>query len=533
MTSQVGPLVALRWRMVRSTRAQRGFLALAAAVPVLCLVAAVVGATAPRGSNFDVLLLAPSAYLTVALLTVAAPLIAGGGHELFPTEQLDAYPVTARTQFLASVMLTPLNLAWTTQLIALVGLTTFVSDTGPGVGLSLLTCLAFLAAVTLAGQAFAWFVIGIRQRAWGRQLSWAVATALAAAVALTALTGNVAAVLDHAPTTWVVAGAVHGAAGHYRGWATVTWTLLAAAWVAYRLGLRSCTWSLRQPTGTGGGSETRSVRRRGQAPSALRAHLAIDRASVWRSSSLRRGLLVLGILPGAVSALAGLQWASLVMLPGLVAAGAGLLFGVNAFCLDGTGARWLASLPGDDRVLFRAKAQVVAEVCVVAVALAVVAGATRAGRPPTAAEAVALVELRPRVGLPGRRDLYASVRAATAPGRPARSARHARPAWRDGRLLRAAGRLDDARRGALLRSLPARRLAAAGRSRRAIRAAQRPPPRGFDQIVDGSGGAGARGRDRVQRLTRGRSGSASRHSGSRGYHPFGQTAHPESLRPIP
>ena len=390
MTSQVGPLVALRWRMVRSTRAQRGFIALSAAVPVLCLVAAVVGATAPRGSSFDVLLLAPSAYLTVALLTVAAPLIAGGGHELFPTDQLDAYPVTARTQFLASVMLTPLNLAWTTQLIALVGLTTFVSDTGPGVGLALLTCLAFLAAVTLAGQAFAWFVIGIRQRAWGRQLSWAVATTLAAAVAFTALTGNVAAVLDHAPTTWVVTGAVHGAAGHYRGWATVTWTLLAAAWVAYRLGLRSCTWSLRQPTGTGGGSESRSVRRRGQAPSALRAHLAIDRASVWRSSSLRRGLLVLGILPGAVSALAGLQWASLVMLPGLVAAGAGLLFGVNAFCLDATGARWLASLPGDDRVLFRAKAQVVAEVCVVAVALAVVAGATRAGRPPTAAEAVAL-----------------------------------------------------------------------------------------------------------------------------------------------
>jgi hypothetical protein len=395
MTGQLRPLVGLRWRMVRSTAARRGFIALAAVVPVLCLVAAFVGAAAPRGRNFDVLLLAPSAYLTVALLTLAAPLIAGGGQELFPTEQLDAYPVTARTHYLASLLLTPLNLAWTVQLIALVGLTTFVSETGPGEGLSVLTALVFVAALTLAGQAFAWFVVGVRQRVWARQLSWAVAGALAAAVAATALTGHIAAVLNHAPTIWVVQGAVDGAAGGapgaYRNWATVTSILLAAAWVAYRLGLRSCIWSLRQSTRTGALSESRSLRRRAQAPSALRAHLAIDRASVWRSSSLRRGLLVLGILPGAVSALAGLEWPSLVMLPGLVAAGAGLLFGVNAFCLDGTGAVWLASLPGDVRVMFWAKAQVVAEVCTAAVVLAVIAGAPRTGRPPTAAEVAALV----------------------------------------------------------------------------------------------------------------------------------------------
>jgi hypothetical protein len=395
MTGQVRPLVGLRWRMVRSNRARRGFLALASVVPVLCLVAAVVGATAPRSRNFDVLLLAPSAYLAVALLTLAAPLIAGGGQELFPPGQLDPYPVTARTHYLASLMLTPLNLAWTTQLVALVGLTTFVSDTGPGLGLSVLTCLVFVAAVTLLGQAFAWFVMGIRARAWGRRLTSVMAAVLVVAAALTALTGHISTVLDHAPTTWVVLGAVDGAAGGapsaYRSWAMVTSTLLVAAWVCYRLGLRSSAWSLRQPTRAGGAAEIRSVRRRRQSPSGLRAHLAIDRASVWRSSSLRRGLLVLGILPGAASALAGLQWPSLVMLPGLVAAGAGLLFGVNAFCLDGTGALWLASLPGDDRVLFRAKAQVVSEVCLVAMILAVVAGLLRSSRPPTAAEVVALV----------------------------------------------------------------------------------------------------------------------------------------------
>jgi hypothetical protein len=394
MSGQVRPLIALRWCMLRSARARNGFVALATLIPVLCLVAAIVGAAAPHNRTFDVLLLAPSAYLTVALLMVLGPLVAGGGQALFPTGQLDAYPVTSRTQFLTSVVLTPLNLAWTTQLVAVVGLTSFVSDPGPGLVLSVLTCLLFLGAVTLAGHALAWFVVGLRQRAWGRRASWSAALVLGAAVATAAVAGDISSLLDKAPTTWVVIGAINGAAGGaaaYRNWATVTWTLLVAAWVAYRVGLRACAWSLRQPTGTGGTSDTRPVRRRGQSPSALRAHLAVDRASVWRSSSLRRGLLVLGILPGAVSALANLDWASLVMLPGLVAAGAGLLFGVNAFCLDGTGALWLASQPGDVRVLFRAKAQVVGEVCAVAVALAVVAGAVRAEQAPTAAEGVALV----------------------------------------------------------------------------------------------------------------------------------------------
>ena len=111
---------------------------------------------------------------------------------------------------------------------------------------------------------------------------------------------------------------------------------------------------------------------------------------MWRSTSLRRGLVVLAVLPGAVAATAGLEWSSLVLLPGLVAAGAGLLFGVNAFCLDGPGAVWRGSLPGRPGTVFWAKAQVVAETCLVAVALTMVAGTVRADRPPTAAEVAAL-----------------------------------------------------------------------------------------------------------------------------------------------
>jgi hypothetical protein len=390
-TGQVLPLIGLRWRMVRSPGARKGFIALAAVLPLLCVASMVAGAMAPRGRSFDVLLLVPTAYLSVVLLSLAAPLIAGGGHELFPTAQLDAYPVTARTHFVASLALTPLNLAWTIQLVGLVGLTTFVADPGPRVGLSLLSCGVFVAGATVAGQTLAWFVVGLRQRPGGRRATWAALALLALAAAVPVVTGRVSTVLDAAPTTWVVVGIVDGAAGGYGRWATVTGTLLVATWAAYRLGLLSCAWSLRQPARAGGAGEVLAVRRRRQPSSALRAHLAMDRASVWRSSSLRRGLIVLGVIPGAAAAAAGLDWPSLVLLPGLVAAGAGLLFGVNAFCLDGTGSLWLASLPGDERAPFRAKAQVVAEVCGVAVALAVVAGVTRTGRTPTGTEAVALV----------------------------------------------------------------------------------------------------------------------------------------------
>ena len=58
----------------------------------------------------------------MALLAVLAPLAAGGGNELFPADQLAAYPVSrAHASTAASLVLTPLNLAWTTQLVALLG----------------------------------------------------------------------------------------------------------------------------------------------------------------------------------------------------------------------------------------------------------------------------------------------------------------------------------------------------------------------------------------------------------------------------
>jgi hypothetical protein len=121
------------------------------------------------------------------------------------------------------------------------------------------------------------------------------------------------------------------------------------------------------------------VVRRQTASSAFGQLVRIDRASVWRSTALRRGIVVLALLPGVVAAAVGLDWTSLILLPGLVAAGAGLLFGVNAFCLDSSGALWLSSLPHEAKLAFWSKTRVLLEVCGGAVLVALLAGGLRAG----------------------------------------------------------------------------------------------------------------------------------------------------------
>ena len=79
--------------------------------------------------------------------------------------------------------------------------------------------------------------------------------------------------------------------------------------------------------------------------------LRIDRAAIWRSVPLRRGHDGARLMPGAVALAGDLEWQMLTMLPGLVASGGALLFGVNTWCLDGRGALWRDSLPVSPRRL--------------------------------------------------------------------------------------------------------------------------------------------------------------------------------------
>ena len=99
-------------------------------------------------------------------------------------------------------------------------------------------------------------------------------------------------------------------------------------------------------------------------------------------------MLALG--PALVAVLGNLPWSTMTVLPGLVASGGALLFGVNVWCLDGRGALWRESLPVSPDLVFAARVLVLAEFLLAASLLTVGLAATRAGLP-TAAEATALV----------------------------------------------------------------------------------------------------------------------------------------------
>jgi hypothetical protein len=85
-----------------------------------------------------------------------------------------------------------------------------------------------------------------------------------------------------------------------------------------------------------------------------------------------------------------MRWTSLAILPGLVASGGVLLFGVNAWCLDGRGALWRDSLPIGPRAVFAARVVVLLEVLLVAMAVTLLLASLRAGAP-TATELVAVL----------------------------------------------------------------------------------------------------------------------------------------------
>lgn len=388
--AQVRALLGLRWQMVRSP-STRLVIRLAALLLVYLLVLAARSAGLYEKAALETAVkLAPQAFLGFGVLAVVAPLTAGGGNELFPPDQLVAYPIRARTHFLGGLLLAPVNLVWVLQIFALVAETAYLTAGGDAV-LGAATTMAFILALTVTGQALAWTVAGLRQTRGGRRVVLGLGVAVLLAALVVVRTDSLNTLLDHAPTRVVVDGVLAGAHERWGEWATITSVLLVLLLAGLAVGARACNWALRRPGDAGAVREARPVNRRPAQASALRELISVDRASVWRAPALRRGGLVLAVLPGVAAAGAALPWESIIVMPGLVAAGAGLLFGVNAFCLDGSGAVWLASLPHDPGLVIRAKTVVLTETVLAAVTVAAVAGSLRSPGSPTAAELGAIV----------------------------------------------------------------------------------------------------------------------------------------------
>ena len=209
---QLRRLLGLRWRMLREPKQRRRVAIAFALLPLFIVAAVIVGQLAPdeSGSTSPCWPRPPSRFFALAVISPAS---SAGGSELFPTDQLVAYPVRDRTVFGSTLLLAPANLAWITTFLLLIGVTSYVSALGPLVVFSLLTAVVFAAAATLTGQAIAWWLEGVRQRREGRWALRVVGGVLVLVGVTLQLTHHLTSLLDRAADPWVAISAVKGSQG--------------------------------------------------------------------------------------------------------------------------------------------------------------------------------------------------------------------------------------------------------------------------------------------------------------------------------
>ena len=360
----VGHLLRFRAATLRRPRVA----ALALAVIGLVTVAAAVVPAWVAADPALTRLLQP-ALVGVALVAVGGAAAAGGGRELLGRDAAAVVPVSPLTDHLGALLLAPLSAGWLIQAWALLGLASAVGAPGAP-----LVALAWLVAVTVLAQAVGWMSEWLRRRHRALLLVRLLLPVLVAVL----LAGPAA----------VVARTLRG--GDPRWTAGVVAVLLVVALGLVLVGARLAASVARLMPRDEGRLETRAHAPRPTPRSDFVVLRRIDRGSVWRSAPLRRGTWLLALAPGSIALAGGLDWSALVMMPGLVASGCVLLFGVNLWCLDGRGMLWRETLPVSPRTVLAARAWVLAELLVGAGAATLLLGAVRAGRP-TAAELLAVV----------------------------------------------------------------------------------------------------------------------------------------------
>lgn len=304
----------------------------------------------------------------VALVALGGAAAAGGGRELLGRDAAAVHPISPLTDHLGALVLAPLSAGWLIQAWALLGLASAVGTPGAPV-----VALCWLVAVTVLAQAVGWASEWLRRR--HRAL-------LPVRLALPVV---VAGVLAAGPAA-VVASAIRDGDRAV----VVAVTLLALGLGLVVAGARVAAATARLMPRDEAVLETRAHAPRPTPRSDFVVLRRVDRGSVWRSAPLRRGTWLLALAPGMVALVGGLDWSALVMMPGLVASGCVLLFGVNLWCLDGRGMLWRETLPVAPRTVVAARTWVLAELLVGAGAVTLALGAVRAGRP-SGAELAAVV----------------------------------------------------------------------------------------------------------------------------------------------
>jgi hypothetical protein len=388
----LGSLLAFRRAGVSTTGRRRMHIA-GAGVLLLTLGAvlgpAYLGGGFPRERAGSLAALLPSLCLGFLVLAVFTAVASAGGREIIPREQAVVFPVSTTTDHLGALLLAPLNIAWIAQSWALIAMTSYVL--GPeGLWAGELPVVLWILAATALAQVVGWIAEGVRRGPHGIAILRVVMVLLGLGAVALIVSDQLTTVLDHSPTKSILTMVFDGQTGRWVPWGTGVLVIVVIGFAAALVGAVPAGWALNRPMREELRLESGRHEARAMPGSDFLVILRIDRAAVWRSVPLRRGLMVLALMPGAVALAGNLEWRMLTILPGLVASGAALLFGVNTWCLDGRGALWRDSLPVSPRVSFVSRSYVLLEVLVCSASVTLLLAALRAGRP-TMAELTALV----------------------------------------------------------------------------------------------------------------------------------------------
>ncbi len=374
----VGHLLRFRVTTMRR-RSAAGWLVLV--FVALTVAAAVVPALTPGAGDSaratDLRLLLPSGLAGFLALAALSAVASGGGRELLAREHAVSLPISPTTDHLGALLLAPLNIAWLLQGWLLLGSAAYALGLG-GLAAAQVVILLWLAAATALAQVVAWSLEAVRRRNHGIGLVRALAVLMVGVAVALQITGQVTAVLDRVPTVWVVVGLVDGFSWR---WLLTVGALAALAVAAVVLGAVPAHVAARRAPRDELHVESEIHPARRVPRTTFGALLRTDRGSVWRSVPTRRGMAVLAIAPGLVALAGDLPWDTMTVLPGLVASGGALLFGVNVWCLDGRGSLWLENLPVSPSVVFAARGFVLGEFLLVASAITLALASLRAGAP--------------------------------------------------------------------------------------------------------------------------------------------------------
>lgn len=334
--------------------------------------------------------LLPEAFTGFLLVAIGGAIATGGGREMVSRDRGVAFPISPATDHLGALLLAPLSAAWMFQAWLLLGASAYAGGWSAVAGVPLV--LAYVVLATAVAQVIGWWMEVLRRGPAGVLLSRLVVAGLAVVAGALLTTGTMRPVIDAIPTRSLAEATL----GFGPSWFPHLVAELVLVVVAVGAGLAPARIAARRPQREelrldGGVHRPRPVETGTDgAWRDLALLLRIDRTAVWRSVPLRRGTFVIVLLPGLGSLAADLAWHQVVILPGLVASGVALLYGVNAWSLDGRGALWRESLPLDPRLSFLARSAVLVELIALSTVVTVLLAAVRAGRP-SAAAAVALL----------------------------------------------------------------------------------------------------------------------------------------------